>query len=92
MTVTRAKLAERVSQNLGLPKKEAEQLLASIFDIIKHELVHNQHVKLSGFGKFSARDKHARRGRNPHTGDTITIVKHRVLTFKASRVLKASIA
>ena len=92
MTVTRAKLAERVSQNLGVPEKEAEQLVASIFDIMKHELEHHQHVKLSGFGKFGVRDTHARRGHNPRTGEPIAIEKHRVLSFKASPVLKARIA
>ena len=92
MTVTRAKLAERVSQNLGVPEKEAEQLVASIFDIMKHELEHHQHVKLSGFVTFNVRDKHARRGCNPRTGETMTIEKRRVLTFKAGRVLKAGIA
>ena len=59
-----------------------------MLDIIKESLENGENVKLSGFGSFNVRDKRARRGRNPQTGEEITITPRRVLTFKSSNVLR----
>lgn len=62
-----------------------------IFEIIKGKLENGENVKISGFGSFTVRDKKARRGRNPQTGEEITIAARRVLSFKPSNVLRKHI-
>ena len=90
--MTKAELFERVNeQNTELTKKEAAALVESIFDTIKESLEAGENIKVSGFGNFEVKDKAARRGRNPQTGEEIEIAARRVLTFKPSAVLKKSI-
>lgn len=91
MTVTKADIVERVFRKVGFSKKEASQVVDSIFEIVKRHLECGEKVKVSGFGTFSVHDKQSRRGRNPQTGDTIIIRGRRVLGFKASPVLKKSL-
>ncbi|HHH10568.1 MAG TPA: integration host factor subunit alpha [Sorangium sp.] len=86
---TKYELVQAVYNRLGgLSKKEAARLVDEIFDIMKETLGRGETIKVSGFGNFVLRDKHARQGRNPQTGDPITIGARRVLTFKASQLLK----
>ena len=66
-------------------------LVESIFDTIKDSLEAGENIKVSGFGNFQVKDKSARRGRNPQTGEEIEIAARRVLTFKASPVLKKAL-
>ena len=90
--MTKAELIERVlDRNTDLTKKEAAVLVESIFDTIKDSLEAGENIKVSGFGNFQVKDKSARRGRNPQTGEEIEIAARRVLTFKPSPVLKKSI-
>ena len=87
--MTKAELIEKVQErNSGLTRKEAAELVESIFDTIKESLEAGENIKVSGFGNFVVRDKEARRGRNPQTGEEITISARRVLTFKPSGGLK----
>ena len=87
--MTKAELIEKVQErNSGLSKKEAAELVESIFDTIKDSLEAGENIKVSGFGNFVVRDKSARTGRNPQTGKEMTISARRVLTFKPSAVLK----
>jgi integration host factor subunit alpha len=79
------RIYERVG---GLSKKEASQIVETIFDLMKSTLEAGDKIKLSGFGNFVVRDKNSRIGRNPQTGNEITISARRVLTFKPSQVLK----
>ena len=72
----------------GFSKKDASQIVEAVFDIIKDTLARGEKIKLSGFGNLVVRDKNSRIGRNPQTGDEITISARRVLTFKPSQVLK----
>ena len=71
-----------------LLKKEAAEIVETVFDTIKETLERGEKIKISGFGNFVVRDKNARAGRNPQTGQEITISARRVLTFKPSQVLK----
>jgi integration host factor subunit alpha len=91
MTVTKADIVDHVFEKVGFSKKEATEVVESIFDIVKRHLETGQKVKVSGFGTFVVHDKQPRRGRNPQTGDSIVIRGRRVLGFKASPVLKKSL-
>ena len=87
-TVTRADLAEAVYREIGLSRSESSELVESVIDYISGALLNGEQVKSAGFGTFSLRDKRERIGRNPKTGVEVTITPRRVLTFKASQILK----
>jgi integration host factor subunit alpha len=86
--VTKADIVERLYERVGLPKQEVSDVVESVFEIIKGRLARGEKVKISGFGNFAVRAKQARRGRNPQTGETITLPGRRVLSFKASPLMK----
>lgn len=88
MTMTKGDIVERIYEKIGFSKKEASEVVESVFEIIKNRLGRGEKVKISGFGNFVVNAKRPRKGRNPQTGDEITISGRRVLTFKASQVLK----
>jgi len=90
VTTTKADIAGRIHQKVGFSKKEAGEVVDSIFEVIKQHLERGEKVKVSGFGNFVVHEKQPRRGRNPQTGETITIRGRRVLGFKASPMLKKS--
>lgn len=90
-TLTKADLIERVYEKIGFSKREASELVELVFKEIKGKLVDGDKVKISGFGNFTVKEKKARKGRNPQTGDQITISGRRVLTFKPSQVLKGKL-
>jgi integration host factor subunit alpha len=84
-------IVEQVFLNVGLPKRESADLVEMAFEIIKESLERGENVKISGFGTFVVRQKRARRGRNPHTGEELEISARRVLSFKPSEVLRKAI-
>jgi integration host factor subunit alpha len=87
--MTKADIVENVYEKVGgFSKKEAAEIVETVFDTIKETLERGEKIKISGFGNFVVRDKNARAGRNPQTGQEITISARRVLTFKPSQVLK----
>jgi integration host factor subunit alpha len=86
--MTKADLVEIIYEKVGLSKKEAKDIVEAVFKILKDNLKNGEKIKISGFGNFSVRVKRPRRGRNPQTGDDIEISARRVLTFKASQILK----
>jgi integration host factor subunit alpha len=87
--MTKADIIENVYEKVGgFSKKEAAEIVETVFDTIKETLERGEKIKISGFGNFVVRDKNARIGRNPQTGKEITISARRVLTFKPSQVLK----
>jgi len=86
--VTKADIVERLYERVGLPKQEVSDVVESVFAVMKGRLEQGEKVKISGFGNFTVRSKQARRGRNPQTGETITLPGRRVLSFKASPLLK----
>ena len=86
--VTKAELAEAIFNELGLNKREAKDFVEQFFDEITATLTAGRPVKLSGFGNFELRDKTARPGRNPKTGEPIPISARRVVSFKAGQKLR----
>jgi len=72
-------------------KKESSEIVERLFDVVKTTLEAGENIKIAGFGIFEVREKAARRGRNPQTGEIIEITPRKVLTFKPSQVLKKSI-
>jgi integration host factor subunit alpha len=86
--VTKAEIVEHIYERVGFSKKESAELVERVFDIIKDTLARGEKVKISGFGNFVVREKNARKGRNPQTGEEIRLDARRVLTFKPSLVLK----
>ena len=88
MALTKAEMAERLFDEVGLNKREAKEFVDSFFDALREALEHGRQVKLSGFGNFDLRRKNQRPGRNPKTGEEIPITARRVVTFHASQKLK----
>ncbi|MEL6435294.1 MAG: integration host factor subunit alpha [Pseudomonadota bacterium] len=87
-TVTRSDLAEAVYREVGLSRTESSALVEMIIDEICDAIARGETVKLSSFATFQVRDKNERIGRNPKTGEEVPISSRRVVTFKASNVLK----
>ena len=87
-SLTKADMAERLSSDHNLSKREAKDLVEAFFDEIADRLVNNEQVKLSGFGNFDLRDKRSRPGRNPKTGEEVPISARRVVTFRPGQKLK----
>lgn len=90
-TLTKAELAEMLFERVGLNKREAKDIVDTFFEEIRDALTRGETVKLSGFGNFQVRDKPARPGRNPKTGEVIPIAARRVVTFHASQKLKGAV-
>lgn len=90
-TLTKAELAESLFEKVGLNKRESKDLVETFFEQIRDALARGDNVKLSGFGNFQVRDKPARPGRNPKTGEVIPISARRVVTFHASQKLKLAV-
>ncbi|MET0170335.1 MAG: integration host factor subunit alpha [Aliihoeflea sp.] len=90
-TLTRADLAETVYRQVGLSRTESAQLVEMVLDEICDAIVRGETVKLSSFATFQVRSKNERVGRNPKTGEEVPILPRRVMTFKASNVLKERI-
>ena len=88
MTLTKANLAERLYDELGLNKRESKEFVELFFEKIRQALENGESVKLSGFGNFDLREKNPRPGRNPKTGEEIPISARRVVTFRPSQKLK----
>ena len=89
---TKYELVQAVYGKLGgFSKKEAADLVDLIFELMKETLGRGENIKISGFGNFVMRDKNERQGRNPQTGEPITISSRRVLTFKPSQLLKQAL-
>lgn len=90
-TVTRADLAEAVRREIGLSRNEVAALVESALDKITEALVRGEPVKIASFGTFSMREKSARMGRNPRTGEEAPIEPRRVLAFRPSSIMRARI-
>ncbi len=89
--LTKADMAERLFEEVGLNKREAKEMVEIFFEEIRNALGHNEQVKLSGFGNFDLRDKKQRPGRNHKTGEEIPITARRVVTFRPGQKLKAKV-
>ncbi len=91
MALTKADMAERLFQELGINKREAKEFVEMFFEEVRRALEQGSQVKLSGFGNFNLRDKRQRPGRNPKTGEEIPISARRVVTFHPGQKLKARV-
>ena len=87
MTLAKADLVEIISLN-GLSRKESSDVMEALLEIMKKTLESGEDILISGFGKFSVKDKRRRKGRNPATGEDLYLDARRVVTFQCSGVLK----
>ncbi len=88
MTLTKEKVIKNVSERLGLGPGEARAAVEQVLELIKAALTRDEDVLISGFGKFTVRHKHSRRGRNPQTKEDLILRARRVVVFKTSGVLR----
>ena len=91
MTLTKANIVDAIHDELGFPKNRSAELIEILLEQIKNNLENGQDVLISGFGKFCVKEKKARRGRNPATGDDMLLEKRRVVTFRCSHLLREKI-
>ena len=91
MSLTKADIADRLFNEVGLNKREAKEFVDAYFEIIREALESGENVKLSGFGNFQLREKNQRPGRNPKTGEEIPISARRVVTFRPGQKLRARV-
>ncbi|WP_104020451.1 integration host factor subunit alpha [Roseovarius nitratireducens] len=91
-TLTRMDLSEAVFREVGLSRNDASQMVESVLTHVSDALARGEPVKISSFGTFSVRDKSARVGRNPKTGEEVPIKPRRVLTFRPSHLMKDRVA
>jgi integration host factor subunit alpha len=88
MALTKADMVNQLYINMGLNKAQAYQIIESLLEIIKHTLESGDDLLVSGFGKFCVKEKPARKGRNPATGQSALLPARRVVTFKCSGCLR----
>lgn len=91
MALTKAEMAERIYEDVGLNKREAKEFVDAFFDALRQALEQGRQVKLSGFGNFDLRRKNPRPGRNPKTGEEIPITARTVVTFRPGQKLKEKV-
>lgn len=91
VAITKAELVSDICDKCSFPRLESAQILEQVFQILKETLEKGENVKISGFGNFSIREKRPRKGRNPQTGEAVTISGRRVLTFKPGAILRKAV-
>jgi integration host factor subunit alpha len=91
MGLTKSDLIKEISERLDLAPAEAKHAIEALLETMKSTLASGEDVMVSGFGRFQVNDKAPRKGRNPATGDSMTLDKRRVVTFKCSGKLKNQI-
>ena len=87
--LTKAQLAEMLFEQIGLNKRESKEMVDAVFDLITEKLVQGEEVKISGFGNFQIRTKSPRPGRNPRTGEEVSIPPGKAVRFKPGKELQA---
>jgi integration host factor subunit alpha len=91
LAITKAELVSIVCDKCSFSRQESFQFVEQVFQILKETLEKGEKVKISGFGNFVTREKRPRKGRNPQTGEAVTISGRRVLTFKPSTILRKAV-
>ncbi|OQX63858.1 MAG: integration host factor subunit alpha [Desulfococcus sp. 4484_241] len=91
MTLTKSRIIDSVQEQTGLPRKKCDELVEDLLEIIKETLASGEDLMISGFGKFCVKQKKARKGRNPATGEDLMLDSRKVVTFKCSQGLRAKI-
>ena len=88
MAITKKELIDLIYEEMGTSRNESYKIVESFFNIIKNELIQGNDVMISGFGRWSVKKKSARKGRDPQTGEAMTISARKVVTFKGSETLR----
>ena len=88
MALTKIQMVESIHNQTGFPKNKSSEIVETLLEIIKRTLASGEDVLVSGFGKFSVREKNERRGRNPATGEDMMLRPRKVVTFKCSDKLR----
>jgi len=88
MTLTKDQLISSIGNRLGISRFESSRIIEAVLETVKSSLSDGEDVLISGFGKFIVREKAARRGRNPQTGQDLTLEPRRVITFKCASVMR----
>ena len=91
MALTKAQIVKSIQDQTGFPKNKCTELVEILLEVMKRTLENGEDILISGFGKFSLREKKERKGRNPATGKDMILEKRRVVTFKCSERLKDKI-
>jgi integration host factor subunit alpha len=91
MALTKDDIINRLAADCELPKAKSREIVESLLETLKDQLQRGEEIMISGFGKFEVKNKAPRRGRNPQTGEAITLDARKVLTFKISGVLRDKI-
>ena len=91
MTLTKVQIVESIQNQTGFPNNKSSEIVETLLEIIKRTLVSGEDVLVSGFGKFSVKDKKERKGRNPATGEDMMLAPRKVVTFKCSGKLRDKI-
>lgn len=89
--MVKADIVEKIVENTGYTKAESANLLEAVFETMKSNLEAGEKIKIAGFGVFNVKQKADRKGRNPQTGESMTISARRILTFKPSVVLRKAL-
>ncbi|MBJ6727781.1 integration host factor subunit alpha [Geomesophilobacter sediminis] len=89
--MTKIEIAQRIAEQSGLNRKESLEMVEEVLGILKDTLESGEEVKISGFGSFELKDKRDRTGRNPQTGELMSIKARRVLTFRPSKLLRKAL-
>ena len=88
MTLTKSQIVDSIAEKNGFTKNQSTEAVETILELIKSTLASGEDVMISGFGKFCAKDKRERKGRNPSTGEDMVLASRRVVTFKCSGKLR----
>jgi integration host factor subunit alpha len=88
MTLTKIQMVESIQNQTGFPKSKSSDIVEILLEIIKSTLASGEDVLVSGFGKFSVKEKNERKGRNPATGEDLMLAQRKVVTFKCSGKLR----
>ncbi len=91
MGLTKAQIVSTIQNHLNLPKNKSTKIVESLLEIIKSTLESGEDVLISGFGKFCVKEKRERRGRNPATGEDLTLTPRRIVTFRCSGKLREKV-
>jgi integration host factor subunit alpha len=91
MTITKIQIVESIQNQTGFPKNKSSEIVETLLEIIKRTLASGEDVLISGFGKFCAKKKKERKGRNPATGEDMMLAPRKVVTFKCSGNLRDKI-
>lgn len=91
MTLTKAQIVDAIPDAVGFPRTRSAEIVENLLEIVKRSLGKGEDVLISGFGKFCVRDKGARRGRNPATGEGMLLDERRVVVFRCSKILREKV-